>query len=127
MGKPLTALVIILGCLLLTGDILQDIDFFSHSEMRTVPKLLAMSVRNLILVAALVGLGLGQRWAGPALLVVALLGLLRRSSFVAGAWTSLMAEGVGGTLFTGLLSGADIAFRVLLIGVGIELWRRSEE
>ena len=116
--------MIFLGTLLLVSDVWQDLAFLQSPA--SSPALIVSAVtRNLVMVVALVILFLGKgRWGPPLLLMAAGLGLVRRVQFV---WPWLGTAQALDSIILGMHSGADLAFRILLVAVAVQLLREARQ
>jgi len=102
------------GLVILIGDILGDLHFFADATRRTTGLMASAVLRNLLTLCAVVALFMNRKWAAFLLIIVALLGLWRRVSFL----LPLKVLGVGPS-FLLVHSGADLVFRGMILGVGI--------
>lgn len=109
--KPLLAA---LGLAVLFGDVSGDLSFFSDPSLRTTALVGSALVRNLLTLSAVIALFMNRRWGAYLLLGAGILGGARRLSFLA----PLASDGMWEQWLL-VHSGADIAFRSLLLGVGI--------
>lgn len=123
MGGALRGILVVATLGLLASDLAQDAAFFQIPVNRTLPLLGSMAVRNLLMLAAAGALLTKHRAAGYLLGLCAVLGLVRRGAFLGPVlgtldWTNpaLMA----------FHSGADLLFRLVLLGVAID-WLRREK
>lgn len=122
----LRGVLIMAGLGLLIGDLGADRLFFAVAENRTAGLLLSAALRNLLTLAAVVAL-LVEHQVGQALLLAAgLLGLVRRLQFVSGISTILVREGLEGPLASTLLGGLDLLFRLVIVAIAIDLFRKAK-
>ncbi len=113
-------LILVLAALgLLVSDLVLDADFFSFPANRTLPLMAAAGVRNLLLVAAAIALVLRSRSAAWLVGLCALLGLVRRASFL------LPLQWDYSTLLF-VQSGADLLFRFMLLACAVEWLRKGD-
>lgn len=112
--------ILILATLaLLASDVALDAAFFALPANRTLPLLATAALRNLLMLAAAVALGLQARAAAWLVGVVALVGLVRRASF-------LLPLQWDGSTWLLVHSGADLLFRLVLLGFVVDALRRSD-
>jgi hypothetical protein len=98
--------------MVLVGDVLGDLSYFSVVARREPSLIVAATLRNMITLLAVGALFRKERWAGYVLLIAAILGLWRRVSYL---WP---LTGAGSAQQDWMLytSGLDTAFRCLLFG-----------
>jgi len=108
----------VLALALLASDVAQDLTFFADPDNRTVALVGSAVVRNLLLLAAAVALFLQSRAAAVLVFACAALGLVRRLSFL------LPLQWDQGTIQT-FHSGADLLFRLVLLGAVFDMVRRA--
>ena len=109
---PIVGAVALVGLLVLGGDILGDLSYFSVVARREPSLILAATLRNIITLLAVGALFRKERWAGYVLLVAAVLGLWRRVTYL---WP-LADVGPAQQDWMLYTSGLDTAFRCLLLG-----------
>lgn len=113
-NKFIAPLLAVLGLGVLFGDIAADLVFFSDPNLRTWPLMGSALLRNGLTASALVALFFNREWAAGLLVGVGVLGGWRRVSFLA----PLASQGQQDQWLL-VHSGVDVAFRCLLIGIGI--------
>jgi hypothetical protein len=113
-SKPILILLAFIGVAILLGDVIADLKFFNDPLNRTAALMGSAALRNLLTLCATIGLFLNKRWAAYAILIAAVLGLVRRLSYLAPVFTL-----DPGDEFLLIHSGLDAAFRILLLGVGL--------
>lgn len=112
-------ILVLSALVLLVSDLALDADFFSFPANRTLPLLGAAVVRNLLLLAATVALVVRSRAAAWLVGICAVLGLARRAAFF------LPLQWDHSTLLF-VHSGADLLFRLMLLGCAVEWLRKGE-
>ncbi|MEW6282802.1 MAG: hypothetical protein AB1758_29595 [Candidatus Eremiobacterota bacterium] len=120
--------LVLVGALLLAGDVAQDLTMWSHPEQRSLAWGVSLTVRNLLLLAALVGVALNRSWGLLLLAVSGGLGLIRRGLFLMGPMAALQPPVAADPLFSLTHGGADLAFRILILALVADyfLSRRSQ-
>ncbi len=103
----------VLGLGVLLGDVAGDLTFFSEPGVRKLALMGSAAVRNTLTGVAVVALFFRKEWAAYALLMAAVLGGWRRISFLAP-----LADGSGEQWLL-VHSGVDVAFRTLILGIGL--------
>ena len=106
--------IALLGLAVLFGDICGDMAYFELAERRQPALIVAAVLRNSVTLLALVCLFLNRSSAAFALLLAAFVGGVRRVQFM---FPILM--GADPDNLSVFLSGLDVAFRCLLLGLGI--------
>ena len=116
--------LVLLGLLVLVGDLYGDMAFFSEPDSRR-PELVGTAIlRNLLTLSGIVALFFARRVAAYLLVLVGLLGAVRRWLFL-----SPILQAANSSDILILISGFDVPFRMLILGVGIGLLmgRESKE
>lgn len=113
-------ILVFLALVLLASDVAQDASFFSVPANRTAGLLFSAAVRNLLLLAAALALLLQSRAAAWLVLVCAVIGLVRRATFIA----PLTWDHSTWQIFH---SGADMLFRLVLLGAVYDMLKRLRE
>ena len=113
----------LVGLGLLGSDIAQDLDFFGKPEMRTAAYVVSALVRNLLMVAAIIFTVRGGRYGPLLLLTAAVVGSIRRGAFLLPIFSTMSLRD---PQWLGFHSGLDVAFRILLIALAVDIWRGSK-
>jgi hypothetical protein len=122
-AKPIYLLLAAIGSAILVGDVVADISFFSDPLNRTPGLVGSAAVRNFLTLCAVIGLFFNKKWAAYVAILAAILGLVRRWSYLAPVFTLQPGDD-----FLLVHSGFDAAFRILLLGAGLGWFlRRSGE
>lgn len=113
-GKVLSIALGLVGLWILGGDIYGDFAFFSNPEARRFDLLGTALLRNTLTLAAIVALFMERKLGAYLMILVGLLGVVRRWMFLAPVFSAGHTEDL-----LILISGMDIPFRILLLGAGL--------
>ncbi len=124
LGDGIRIAIVAVGFVILGSDLGQDLSFFAVEANRKWDLLASALVRNVLLLVGLAAFGFRQRWGAGLLLLAALLGLIRRAFWMEGSWSSLVEQGWASAQVQAFHSGADLLFRLVLLGVVFDVVRR---
>jgi hypothetical protein len=113
------AILILATLALLASDVALDLDFFASPTNRTAPLLASAAVRNLLMLAAAGALLVQSRLAAWLVGAVALAGLVRRAAY-------LLPLQWDDSTWLLVHSGADLLFRLVLIGYVVDRLRQTD-
>lgn len=124
-------LVVLLGVVLLALDVTQDVAFVRDNLAvsgwtgRLAGELMALVVRNLLLLGGLV-LVLMRKQVGWTLMgIAAVFALIRRATWLAGSASAF--DSLSSPAFQGAFSAADLIFRLLCLAVLVDVLRKARE